>query len=67
MRLVILGALGILLLTGCESRRPMERTGEALDRAGTRTGTAVGNAAQATGGAIGRAGQWMERKVSPSE
>lgn len=64
--LVTLLPLATLLLAGCESSAPMERTGRALDRAGTRTGQAVGGAAEDTGQAINRAGQWIERKVEPS-
>ncbi|MFC3127757.1 hypothetical protein ACFOD4_22050 [Pseudoroseomonas globiformis] len=66
MRLIMAGMLGMLLLAGCERGRPMERTGEALDRAGSRTGTALGGAAQATGGALSRAGHWMEQRVEPA-
>ncbi|MCO6418009.1 hypothetical protein JYK14_17845 [Siccirubricoccus sp. KC 17139] len=55
--------LCLVLLGACESRRPAERTGEALDRAGSRTGEALGRAAHSTGAAIGRAGDWVRDRT----
>ncbi|MFT8244202.1 hypothetical protein [Roseomonas sp. BN140053] len=65
MRLVLLAAATLPLLAGCQRDAPMERTGAALDRAGTRTGEAVGRAANNTGAALGRAGNWVDRKLNP--
>ena len=57
--LIVLGA--ILALCGChrnaEGEGPMQRTGSALDRAGTDTGRALGRAADSTGNALNRAGE----------
>ncbi|GGC65960.1 hypothetical protein GCM10011504_49910 [Siccirubricoccus deserti] len=55
--------LCLVLLGACESRWPAERTGEALDRAGSRTGEALGRAANSTGAAIGRAGDWVRDRT----
>ena len=62
MRALLLVALCLTALAACESRRPMTRTGDALDRAGSRTGDAVGRAANETGAAVGRAGDWMRNR-----
>ena len=63
MHPLLLAALCLVTLAACESRRPMERTGAALDRAGSRTGEAVGRAANDTGAAVGRAGDWMRNRT----
>jgi hypothetical protein len=63
MRPILLASFCLLTLAACESRRPMERTGEALDRAGSRTGEAVGRAANETGAAVGRAGNWVRNRT----
>jgi hypothetical protein len=60
----LLAALCVLLVTACERTRPAQRTGEALDRAGSRTGEAVGRAAESTGAAIGRAGDWVRDRTN---
>jgi hypothetical protein len=60
----LLAVLCVLLATACERTRPAERTGEALDRAGSRTGEAVGRAAEDTGAAIGRAGNWVRDRTN---
>ncbi len=54
----------VTLVAACERTRPAERTGEALDRAGSRTGQAVGRAAEGTGAAIGRAGDWVRDRTN---
>jgi hypothetical protein len=60
-------ALALLALMGalpaCQSRAPAERTGAAIDRAGTRTGQAVGRAADSTGAALERAGGWVQERT----
>lgn len=60
-KLGVIAIGGLLALTGCyrnvEGQGPMERTGAALDRAGTDTGQALGRAANSTGNALNRAGQ----------
>jgi hypothetical protein len=57
----LIALCGFLALAGChrnaEGEGPMQRTGNALDRAGTRTGRALGRAADVTGNAVSRAGQ----------
>ncbi len=61
---VLTAALCALLVAACERTRPAERTGEALDRAGSRTGEALGRAAESTGAAIGRAGDWVRDRTN---
>lgn len=57
----VIAICALVALTGCyrnaEGQGPMERTGVALDRAGTDTGNALGRAADSTGNALNRAGQ----------
>ncbi len=54
----------VLLVAACERTRPAQRTGEALDRAGSRTGEAVGRAVESTGAALGRAGNWVRDRTN---
>ncbi|MGG5888712.1 hypothetical protein [Falsiroseomonas sp. HC035] len=63
MRPILLATLCLVTLAACERSRPMARTGEALDRAGSRTGEAVGRAANDTGAAVGRAGDWVRNRT----
>jgi hypothetical protein len=60
-KLAPIAICGLLALTGCqrnaEGAGPMQRTGSALDRAGTDTGQALGRAADSTGNALNRAGE----------
>jgi hypothetical protein len=60
----LVAALCVTFVAACERTRPAERTGEALDRAGSRTGQAVGRAAENTGAAIGRAGDWVRDRTN---
>ncbi|MDB5411836.1 MAG: hypothetical protein JWR10_171 [Rubritepida sp.] len=53
----------ILLLAGCQSQGPAQRTGQALDRAGSRTGEALGRAADDTGAAMNRTGNWIRDRT----
>lgn len=60
-KLALMAACGMLALGGCSRNAagegPMQRTGAALDRAGTDTGQALGRAADSTGNALNRAGE----------
>jgi hypothetical protein len=57
----VLALCSLLALGACQRNSagegPMERTGQALDRAGSDTGHALGRAADSTGNALNRAGQ----------
>lgn len=59
-KLSLMVACALLALAGCQrgpyGEGPMQRTGAALDRAGTDTGQALGRAADSTGNALNRAG-----------
>lgn len=60
-KLGVIAIGGLLALAGCQRNAggegPMQRTGAALDRAGTDTGQALGRAAGSTGNALDRAGE----------
>lgn len=60
-KLALMAACSLLALAGCQRNAggegPMQRTGVALDRAGTDTGQALGRAADSTGHALNRAGE----------
>lgn len=58
-----LAATLLLALAACRSEGPAERTGAAIDRAGSRTGAAVGRAAENTGDALERAGDWVRDRT----
>ena len=60
----VLPILLCLAVAACERTKPAERTGEAIDRAGTRTGEALGRAAESTGNALNRAGEWVRDRTN---
>jgi hypothetical protein len=71
----LLALLCVLAMGACERTRPAERTGAAIDRAGTNTGQALGRAADDTGralnraaddtgAALNRAGDWVRNKTN---
>lgn len=59
--------LSILLLPGllacAEKNGPMERTGRALDKAGSKTVKAVGKGLEKTGEALERGGEKLQEKA----